>query len=275
MFCNPQAAQLFPQAPDLAIDSGDVGEIDLLLRVAVGIQRHQFRVFTQGRVDVVKPDQGHEGLFSRCLRTDPGDGLVHDDGGIIAAQARVFPGLLHRDIAPVIVIQVDHAPLGFPEVRVKGRDHIAGGEPVVETRHARGHDMRTRPARVESAHMPFAEMAGNVALGLDRLGQGDLFLGQMRLIGGHGTADVDPPIVPAGQAGDPGRTADRCGGIETIEADTRPGHLVELGRQDLRMPVVRHVPPTLVVGQHEDDIRPGRGGVGDQADTEDQKAIPA
>ena len=62
----------------------------------------------------------------------------------------------------------------------------------------------------------------------------------------------------------PRRRADRRAGVELRESHPLGCHPVETGRLNSLLAVTTEIAITEVVGQHEDDVRPLRGGVRSQ-----------
>jgi len=61
--------------------------------------------------------------------------------------------------------------------------------------------------------------------------------------------------VPASEHAGSSRRAVRSGAIKAVESQRGPSHIVKMGRFDKRMPIVAHVPPSLIVGHDQDDVR--------------------
>ena len=101
-----------------------------------------------------------------------------------------------------------------------------------------------------AAHMPFAKVAGPVAVGLQGLGDG----GFLRANAGPGLEGA----VAIGRA--PGEhTAARGGAdgrcrMEIVEPDALLGERIEVRRLEVRMAVVSHVTPALII-RHDELVR--------------------
>ena len=76
----------------------------------------------------------------------------------------------------------------------------------------------------------------------------------MLLIRTGGIVDAYPPIAATRHTGCTGRTANRCTGIKTIEAQTGFCHFVEVGSLDLWVAVVPDIPPTLIIRHQEHHV---------------------
>jgi hypothetical protein len=115
--------------------------------------------------------------------------------------------------------------------------------------------------RVEVPQVPLADDGGAVARGTEGLGQGAFGQGQAVLRPGADDADLEAVAhgVAPGQEGGAGGGADGLD-VELLQADAGGGELVDVRRLDFAS-VVADVLPAEVVGEEEDDVRPG-GGVG-------------
>ena len=128
------------------------------------------------------------------------------------------------------------------------------------TKHSEGYDVRTSDGlgRAVDGHVHAYDTIHNVSwvdfFELEpRRGLGNLAALPIAPVGG---------TCPDGSTGvyDDSDTPLLLGCVETIESQSDLGHLIEDGRVQNRMPVVSRFSPALVVGHHQDDIGPGRGG---------------
>ena len=119
---------------------------------------------------------------------------------------------------------------------------------------------------VAGAQVPLAEDAGDVALLLEHLGQGQPVRGDgERAAGAEHAAGhaVAPAVAPGHDAVAAGRT-DRCRGVGVGEAHALAGQPVAVRRR-VRAAVAGQVAVPQVVGQDDDDVRPfGRGRAGNR-----------
>ena len=125
----------------------------------------------------------------------------------------------------------------FVEPEVAGMQRVAGGQ---------------RPARagLATAQVPFPEVPGAIADGLDRLRDGHFLLAQRHSRPEHPAA----VRVAPGHHARPRRRATRMRRIEPVEAQAGGCHGVEVGRPDRLESVVTDVAPALVIRHAEDDV---------------------
>ena len=119
--------------------------------------------------------------------------------------------------------------------------------------------------RAGKAESPFAERAGAVAVAAQQLGDRLLRLGDGPLAFRFHFAVVAYEGVPGMFAGDEHAARRRADGVAAVvarEAHALRGQAVEVWRLDFFLPVAAQLRVAEVVGEDEDDVRPGRLGLG-------------
>ena len=119
------------------------------------------------------------------------------------------------------------------------------------------------------ADVPFADGGGDVALGLEHLGDGGLLGVQPDVVARKQNAgDAYSWRVAAGHQPGAGRRADRGERVKVGELHSLPGHVVEVGRLDGLRAEDADVLIALVVHKDQDEVRCalGLGGGGQHED---------
>jgi hypothetical protein len=174
-----------------------------------------------------------QGLAGAGVLTQEGDGPV---GQIIGDVA------LALDRLAVVV-----------ERRVEVLTPVTGGEAIVLLEAA-----AVGVVGVLRAVVPLAEAAGGVAGRLERFGDRPLVEVEP-LQPGRDAAHAAARVPAAGEQLGPRRRADRLH-EEALEAGAVLRQRVDVRRAQVGVAVEAQIAPALVVGEDDDDVRPGRGG---------------
>ena len=274
-------------AADLLVEARDhrrvgrarsaVGAVAAFLRgVGGGFGDHAFILFQllgrdlQGHVRQRRGVVEEEGLIlvGRDERFGADDGTLAEE--VLADERRVGLGILRVGVsredavagrAVGAVVERHLLPVILDERRVVAvRDPLARhAEEAVEA-------LLERTARgVEAAHAPLAERGGRVAGALQRGRQGGDACGQrvlfaiadVAVVAGRGMAGII-----AGHQHGARRGADRVAGVMAGEDHPFTRQAVDVRRADDLLAVEADFAVAEVVGQDEDDVRPGRRAEG-------------
>ena len=230
VFRDLETPQRFPQPADLLVKEGDLAEISGVILILVIVERGGVRdVLRQFLMRIMrrrKPGDDEHRLVSAMVLFQETDRLIHRDHA-----ARSLDLLIAAVAAQVWVVV----------------EKVEAREPLVEA----------RPAGVggavglHRADVPLAEMSGDVARCLKRLGKGRFVGAQVMAV----VRDVGAERVASGQNAGTCRRADGRGGVEAVEDDALTRHFIKVRRLHERVSREPAIAVSLVVHHDEQDVR--------------------
>ncbi len=148
--------------------------------------------------------------------------------GFVTRQSQAFGCIHAHEAVEVVVRTVPHSPVIEPLAAVLRNERLAV------------------PLQV-----PFADVAGLVALLLQHLRDGDLTVRQRDVVRDHAVRLA----VAAGEQHRPVRRAQRIAAVRVGEERALAGHAIHIGRLDLRIAHAAHRLGTHLIRESDDDVR--------------------